>query len=251
MKIVIGILSFNMPHLTDGLVNQLSNLVKVPYKLVVLDNGSDSDKIAKSTTFRLDKNIQMTGGFNKILELAKIYDKETEGGIDGVWLLTNDIAFQYNRDPLRSMIRIIDLFPNIGIVHPSLIEPVKNYSYPWMCKIPYTPDRTGFTTNHKMVDIIAPLYSRKALEVIDWKFDPRFISWGIDWDSCYIVRKAGMQIAVDFDILLTHQTSAVYDAGNDPIYKNRSEYYKGAIENMKKVFTEKYGLEWRKIIGAE
>lgn len=249
MKFVIGILSYQMPHLTDSLVNQLKNIIKIPYHLIVLDNGSDENKIAASTTFRFNSNVQMTGGFNKILELAKIQDQETEDGIGGVWLLTNDIQFQYASDPLLSLTKIIGQFPDIGVVHPSLIEPVKNYAYSWMCKIPQAPDRVGFTTNHTMVDIIAPLYSRKALEIMDWKFDSRFVSWGIDFDSCYQVRKAGLQVAVDFDTLITHQTSAVYDAGQDPVYKNRNEYYRGASENMEKVFIEKYGTDWRKIIG--
>lgn len=244
MKIVIGILSYNMPELSDSLYNQLKKIVRIPVEYIVYDNGSDLDKIAKCTTHRIDHNTRLTGGMNEILKITK------EKKADYCWLCTNDIQFQYNTDPIQSMISKCESDKSIGIIHPSLIEPVHNYAYQWMIKIPNEPNRKGYTKGHKMVDIIAPLYTRKALEYNNWQFDSRFLYWGQDWDSSYIARKAGLQIAVDFDILLSHKTSAVYDAGNDKEFKNRQEYYKKAIESMKQVFTDKYGPEWRKIIGA-
>lgn len=245
MKILVGILSYNMPNLTESLFNQLNLIIKYPAEYVVYDNGSDVEKIAKCTTHRSDINTRLTGGMNKILEIAK------ERNVDYCWLCTNDIQFQYNKDPLQSMVSKCEKDKSIGIIHPSLIEPVRNYAYQWMVKIPNCPDRIGYSKGHKMVDIIAPLYTKQSLVANNWKFDSRFLYWGQDWDSSYITRKAGLQIAVDFDILLSHKTSAVYDAGNDKEFKNRQEYYKKAIESMKQVFTEKYGSEWRKIIGAE
>ena len=239
MKIVIGVLSYNISELTDSFCNQLKKLIKEQYKLIVLDNGSDKEKIASSTTNRLFENTKLTGGMNEILKLSKSYNP------DIVWLCTNDISLEYNLDPIKSMIQKLEQNLDVGVIHPSLIQPVPNYAYPWMIK---KENETGITKNHIMVDIIAPVYTKYALNIIDWKFDKRFESWGIDWDSCYQIRKSGLKIAVDFDILLNHKTSVVYDTGNAKEFKNRQEYYKKASEQMNKIMIKKYGADWVKIM---
>jgi GT2 family glycosyltransferase len=244
MRNVVGILSYNMPHLTDSLYNQLKALVKVPAEFVVLDNGSDKDKIAASTTHFAHPNSRLTGGMNRILKEAK--------GVDYVWLCTNDVRFVGGGDPLATMIGKCERDPSIGCVHPGLIEPVPGYAYQWMVAYPLgsTPasPRGGCTVGVPMVDIICPLYTRAAMDANNWEFDPRFAyGWGIDYDSCLKLRRAGLTVAVDFDVLADHQTSVTYDSGRDREFKNRNEYYGKAMENMSAVMTDKYGTEWRKL----
>lgn len=234
MKNTIGILSYNMPNLTDTLVEQIKELVKIPYELIVFDNGSDSDKVSKNTTNRKDNNTRLTGGMNAILDLAK--------GSDNVWLCTNDIAFKTDNDPLESLLNKLD--GSIGCIHPSLIEPVSNYAYRYMLT---SEGKTGVTKGHPMVDIICPLYTKKALDLNDWQFDSRFVyGWGIDYDSCLKLRRGGLEVAVDFDIVIAHQTSITYDSGKDKEFKNRHEYYGKAMDCMNSVMVEKYGANWRR-----
>lgn len=224
-----------MPHLTEALYTQLKSLVKVPVEYVVLDNGSDSDKFASCTTHFKSPNTRLTGGMNHILKEAK--------DSDYVWLCTNDIAFNTTVDPVQSMIDCINNNPQIGCIHPSLIEPVPNYAFPWMIN-----KNVGCTTGHSMVDIICPFFTKKAMDANAWEFDPQFAyGWGIDYDMCYKIRKAGMQIAVDHSLIATHQTSVTYDSGRDKEFKNRNEYYNKAFENMSFVMAGKYGPNWRKL----
>jgi len=242
-KVIIGILSYNMPELTDNLFYQLNKLIKYPVEYIVLDNGSNKDKIAKSTTVSIKKNRKLTGGMNVLLSLAK------EKNPDYVWLCTNDISFEYEIDPIEVMISHLEQNEDVGIIHPSLIKPVPDYAYPWMNKIPDNEDKTGITKGHYTYDIIAPIFTKKALDVLNWKFDERFESWGIDFRSSHIIRINGLKIAVDFDVLLSHKTSAVYDSGNDEEFKNRQEYYKKAAENMNHVMEEIYKTKnWHEII---
>lgn len=239
MKAVVCILSYNMPHLTDALYEQLRRIVKVNADFVVLDNGSLLSKVASSTTHRIEENRRLTGGMNKLLELAS--------DSDFVWLCTNDIKFETDLDPLASMIEKCNLNENIGCIHPSLIKPVENYAYSWMLKTEKT--QKGVTTGHSMVDIICPLYTRKALDLNGWKFDSDFVyGWGIDYDSCFILRQGGLQVAVDFDLTVAHQTSITYDSGNDRDFKNRQQYYTEAHKNMISVMIKKYGPNWRNIV---
>lgn len=230
---IISILSYNMPLLTDVLVDQIKQLVKIPYTLICFDNGSEKDKIAKSTTHRVEQNTRLTGGMNSILKIAKEYNPKN------LWLCTNDIKFEYpDVDPLANMIKHLEENPNIGVLHPSLIKPVPDYCYDYMVKIPGKENFSGITKGHSMVDFVAPFFSKDALDSFNWKLDPRFPSWGSDYFFSYFVRKAGLYIGIDYSILLSHQTSITYDSGNDKEFKNRQEYYKKAGEDMQKGMLE-------------
>lgn len=237
MQNVIAILSYNMPHLTDSLYAQMKELVKIPCEIVVFDNGSDDGKAAVSTTHSRPDNTRLTGGLNSILQIVR--------GVDNVWLCTNDIVIESKIDPLASMLAKIETEPSIGIIHPSLILPVPNYAYAWMIKEPFAPDRTGVTKGHKMVDLICPVYTKATLDAMDWQFDPRWShGWGIDYDSCLIARNVGLDVAVDFDLLVRHHTSVTYDSGNDHEFKNRHEYYNKAMEVFSQGMSDKYGHDW-------
>jgi GT2 family glycosyltransferase len=239
MKTTIGILSYNMPHLTDTLYEQLRGLVRSQVEYVVVDNGSDADKVAKCTTHRFADNKRLTGGMNRILDAAK--------GSDFVWLCTNDISVSPTIDvcPVELMLRKIEHNPKIGVIHPSLYpEPVPGYDYRFMLHKAFA----GCVTGHPMVDIICPLYTKAALDAFGWQFDPRFeYGWGIDYDSCVCARFRGLTVAVDHDIRVAHQTSITYDSGRDPEFKNRNEYYSKAFENMNAVMESKYEKNWRKL----
>lgn len=243
-NLVIGVLSYNMPKLTDRLFEQLYLQVQMPVNYIILDNGSLPERVSKYTTHRVNKNSRLTGGMNHILDIAKKYNPEY------IWLCTNDIDLVTNIDPMLDMIQKIEKDPddNIGIVHPSLVKPVPNYYYDWMIKVPGKENKTGITKNHCTYDIIAPLFTKAALDAINWKFNPDFeYGWGIDWESSWIIRNKRLSIAVDFDVLIKHYTSITYDSGNDLEFKNKQDYYKIAGENMNKVLSKKYGDNWSQI----
>ena len=128
-KVVVGILSYNMPHLTKALYEQLKQIIHYPVTYIILDNGSSLNKITEYYTHRLNENKKLTGGMNEILRIAKTYNP------DYVWLCTNDIEFIGTSDPVRSMVNFCEEDKDIGIIHPSMIRPVPDYFYEWMIKL--------------------------------------------------------------------------------------------------------------------
>jgi glycosyltransferase involved in cell wall biosynthesis len=235
MKVSVCILNYNMPQMTDELVEHLREKIKIDYDLIVVDNGSDMAANPKSTTHRFEDNRRVTGGLNRCLYNAK--------GSDAVWLLTNDSWIDNDVDPLQTMLSKIK--EDTGVVHPSLIPPTPEYYYKWML----TTNKTKQVVECPMVDMICPLYTKKALDTFGWKFDERFEQgWGIDYDSCYTVRQNGLKVLVDFDVVSTHKTSTTYKSGKDPLFKNKEQYYKAAYSDMTKGLTEKYGRDWKKLI---
>jgi hypothetical protein len=57
MKTLVAILQYNTYELTDSLYENLKPYEKDIYDLIVVDNGSNSDKISKYTTHALEQNV--------------------------------------------------------------------------------------------------------------------------------------------------------------------------------------------------
>ena len=75
LKIVLGILSYNNPEETDALYDklyaELESLTDFNIEFIVLDNGSDNDKIASRVTHRLFDRVELDDGIKYILKLAQ------------------------------------------------------------------------------------------------------------------------------------------------------------------------------------
>ena len=77
MKTLVAILQYNTYELTDSLYETLKPYEEDIYDLVVIDNGSQTDKISKYTNYTLEENGYYGGGLNAILGLfleSKQYD---------------------------------------------------------------------------------------------------------------------------------------------------------------------------------
>ena len=99
-KLAIIITSFNLPSLTDRLVEQVQRSIGFPYELFVFDNGSEKGKISKYTTHRVEKNIGLSKGIDYIYNIAK-----TNKNIDAYWFLCNDIVLDKNVDYLEELVK--------------------------------------------------------------------------------------------------------------------------------------------------
>ena len=90
MKTLVAILQYNTYELTDSLYETLKPYEEDIYDLVVIDNGSQTDKISKYTNYTLEENGYYGGGLNAILGLfleSKQYDS--------VMVLNNDILLTH------------------------------------------------------------------------------------------------------------------------------------------------------------
>jgi len=236
-KIVIGILSYNNPSYTDRLYFNLKSVLKTECDIIVFDNGSDIDKISQFTTHRIENNCRMTCGFNHIIQAAM----NSNTNLEYIWFFTNDCFFETSIDPLHSMISSFEKYPKIGILHPALSKNVK------VCYDIKHIDRGGI----KIVceyDFVCPMFSRKALDAIGNEFTKEFyFGWGMDHESSYLVRKNGMKVAINHDLVVMHNTSTTYNLGLDSEFQNSNEYYTAAGLQMIEVMTKKYGHNWNQL----
>lgn len=233
MKIAAVILSYNVPEVTDRLVENLRARVRDPeFPIVVYDNGSHEDKVSKYTTHRSLVNGRMTRGFNSALFTAA-HDYPDHA----LWLFTNDCYFTTTINPVANSLAWLEKYPDIGILHPSEDPRVH-------CCWDVHNQGQGLKIGW-MFDFVCPLFTPAALAAIHWRFDHElYHGWGLDFESSYLVRKAGLKVAMNHDLIVMHETSTTYDRGLDKDYPDRKAFYGKALAEMRGVFAKKYGTDW-------
>lgn len=97
-RVAVLLLNFNLPDLTDNLVEQIRRNVSFPHELFLLDNGSEADKVTRYATHTVEKNVGMNGGIDYLWDVVKDRDD-----FDAYWFLCNDIVLDDGRDYLAEM----------------------------------------------------------------------------------------------------------------------------------------------------
>lgn len=236
MKTIAIVLSYNNPMMTDRLVKNIHSVIKKHMDVIVLDNGSDEDKISLYTTHKIENNCRMTLGFNRGIEIVS----KEYSDYDNIWFFTNDCYFIDNgKCPLESSEFFIDKYPSIGILHPS-----ENHDVNVIYDVHNDPSIDGV----KIVvhyDIVCPIFTRRAIEAIGGNFNEKlYQGWGLDYESSFLVRKAGLQVGINHRTIIGHDTSSTYDKGLDRLHPNRKSYYHAATVEMYNVFNRTYGHDW-------
>ncbi len=234
MKIVTLILHYNVPDVTDRLVENLRQLSRFPGPTLVVDNGSDPGKLSKYITHTQRPNNRMTGGFNFGLEMIRQEHPDS----DAVWFFTSDCYFTTGHCPYMDMQIQLERNPDIGILHPSE-EPTVH-----CCWDVHNQAPSGIKLGW-MYDFVCPLITRQALDLWNWQFRPELThGWGIDFESAYLVRQAGLKVGINHQLRINHETSTTYDRGMDDKYANRQRFYDAALVEMRRVLGQAYGPDW-------
>jgi hypothetical protein len=138
-KSLIAILHYNTVHYTDALYEMLKPHERNDYDLIVIDNGSDSNKTSKYTTHRAEENTCYGGGLDMALQLfidSSEYDSFT--------LLNSDLivhGYNFIKELRHQLFSQEDLM----IVSPCVIQPIPQQCFwkPMHCwnstKLRYVP----------------------------------------------------------------------------------------------------------------
>lgn len=258
MKIIAAVLSYKMKELTnrtvEGMIRYGFDLGK---DLFVFENqkdpvgvvtpGAENEDFSKYVTHFTGSNLRMTGGFNFICDAVDAMKEKP----DVLWLCTNDFEITSLRPPsIQEAIRRAFEYPGprgmeapLGVYHPTL-EDIPGYAYPWMFR-----SRTNgmFIPPVQMVDFICPALSWDFMKSLKSRFgfwfDPRFHrGWGIDYETCFMARKAGLRVRVDADFTIRHEASKTYISGAAP--ESKQQFYDLALAEMRITMSDKYGPNW-------
>jgi len=230
MKILVVILHYNTPELTDRLYNQLMQGKDDSYDIMVLDNGSDSDKVSKYTTHQLSENIFFGGGLNIAFQYV-LDNKE----YDALLFMNSDLII-HGKEFVQSLYREL-IAHNLKIISPCILEISDNQSY-WKPMRSWNSNKTRIVP---WIDFQCPMIHRSFIEVVK-QFDNKLqYGWGQDVLSGLICEDNKWNIGVCDFIPCIHLISQTIKANiNNPKITN---YNILAEQNMFEYFMSTGKLE--------
>ena len=235
MKTLVAILQYNTYELTDSLYETLKPYEEDIYDLVVIDNGSQTDKISKYTNYALEENGYYGGGLNAILGLfleSKQYDS--------VMVLNNDILC-HGKDYVKILRQ--EMFDNdFMIISPCVLEPHTGEQSCWK---PMRPWHTGTTRLVPWIDYQAPLLKREFVEKI-FPFSPKLMyGWGQDHLSGIICSENNWKIGVSDKVPIVHLISQTLKLNPNELSNVNSLAESNMFEYFKEIDKFKEFLEIR------
>lgn len=184
---------------------------------IIVDNGSDTP--FPGATVRLDTNQETIGGIRAGLERAN------RRGAKYYWLLSTSMLPLPCPDPAGELEKCFE--EGIVGVSPQWTGNIKSPAHSPMMK-------TGQT------QWLNPFSAWRA----DWldaigRFNPRLTTgWGVDFETGYIARQLGVKLIV---------TGRVQVEIHETRHGGRTDF---ARNEMNTILTEKYGRDWRKVLGV-
>jgi GT2 family glycosyltransferase len=224
-KTFAAILHYNTVKYTDAVYEMLKPYERDDYDLVVIDNGSDKDKISKYTTYTIDTNIYFGGGLDKIMGF--ILDKPE---YDSVVTISSDMILHGNNF-IRGLRKELFSDENLMVVAPCILHPEQT-----QCFWPAMHNWGSQTIRHvPWVDFQCSLLKRKLVEEIR-QFGSKF-GWAQDIYTGIVCEKMGWKIGVCDWIPAIHFSSAtIKEHPEDPII---SQYNELANQEMLQYFKDR------------
>ena len=218
---LIATLNHNLPQWTDNLVNQLK---RDPFfencELMVVDNGS-SEKLANSTTHKLEENIFFGGGFNVVLDYFLATDH------DYLYFLNNDLVFHgvnFLQTSYKEALEYDAAVYSPTIINASIDQCHWKQMWNWGkgCR------------SVKWVDFQAPLLRRDVLELVQQYPDELIYGWGLDLYTGCITEQNELKTIVSDTNTITHMNSLTFK--ENKINIGVSEFCQRAEKNMYEYF---------------
>lgn len=225
-KVTVVVLIWNEWHHTSLCLSSLQQLDYPNFEVVVVDNGSTDDSVARirkafpwAKVIENGRNLGFSGGCNVGIKYAQ------QQASDFIWLLNNDTTV----DPgaLRTMVEKAQTNPRIGAVGSVIYfmdEPTRlqcwggGYVDFWLGRSGHflrevDDDKVEFITGCSL------LLSQAAIEGIG-SLDEGFFMYWEDADICFRLRRAGWLLAVAADSKVWHKGHTFIGKGKVNSYRN-------------------------------
>ena len=241
MKIAVLVASRNRPDLVERLASFLQRNTSVDYDLIVVECGTDSDKLTPHSTLRYDDPDFRGKCFGHAMALGHARQLAAGSGpYDYYWVLMNDLEFAEGTDLARVLVETMECNPRMAILSPTDTDGAYPGSAPrpgggWRAVT--TCDYLGFMMRARAVDEVGFL-------------NPSFrYCWGAIHELSYHLYRHGWFVAYSDDVSYRHLGGSTYGAlGTDTI--SREEYQRRAKRFAYAYFLPVYGPDWARLFWA-
>lgn len=239
-RIALILTNYNMLEAVDAIASHVTNYVKWPLDMFIIDNGSNLTKPSKWSTLCLPNNIQTTRGWDAGFRLSDIVADSHGESYFAYWVMITSLKFLPNSgDVLTPMAELMLSDSNIVGVHASLDE---NSTTAWK----HLKNRTNAPRQVWMLDNICTLWQADWFNSIG-RFDTRMTyAWGVDLETSYLARKQGKRLYVHNEAVVYKETDIGYNMNR--MGESADDRRKNAAQQMENILKEKYGDNWSKII---
>lgn len=224
-KSLVGILHYNTVKYTDTLYELLKPYEREDYDLIVIDNGSDTNKSSKYSTFRLEENVYFGGG----LDVTMNYFIENKQ-YDSMMLLNSDLIV-HGHNFVKSLRTQLFSDEDLVLVSGCVLQPEKNQCH-WKMIHNWGYNQLRYVP---WVDYQCSLLKRKFVEEIKG-FGSRF-GWVQDVMTGIVCEDNNWKIGVcDWLPVIHFGNGTVKDNSTDPII---SQYNQLAEQEMFQYFQDR------------
>lgn len=237
-RTAVIIVNHNNPELTDNLCSNIKTHTNTDFDLYVVETGSKLNCMSRFASLWVKDGIRMTRGFNWGIKYA-IWKEQMDNSYvyDTFWLLVND-SHLFNTDTLSPLAEFIRKTPDCGQISPY----IDNSPSTFLRKQTYSGERKS-----SFVEIVCPMFSRKAIEIPGLLDERFFYGWGLDFDIPYILHKNDLKTYISDTVGVYHTPGTTVSTNNDAEIKTVPEQFDISRRNMLDGLVTKYGYGWAKI----
>lgn len=203
MKKTVVYVTYN-PN-TELLSKSLNSIVSQVDKVIIVDNTPNKDKKLEMLKTNSVEIIYLEDIYGVAYAQNIGIKKALEENCDYVMLSDQDTIYPDNY--ISDMIKIFDIYDNVGAVAPKFIDGMKK-SYGFFISLTPIIFRRFFPQSglHEVMQVIASgkILNAKYLSDIGLMDEELFIDW-VDLEWCWRARKKGYKIIGNADVVIEHQ----------------------------------------------
>jgi len=227
MKSLVSILHYNTPQYTDPLYEMLKPYERDDYDTIIIDNGSDKNKMSKYTTYSSSTNEFYGGGLDMIM---KLFIDKVE--YDSLAVLNSDLIL-HGYNCIKQLRNALFSQDDLMVVSPCVIQPTPNQCF-WKAMHCWNSTKIRFIP---AVDFQFVLMKREFVEKVK-SFDSKY-GWVQDMIAGFVCEDNNWKIGICDWIPIIHLENGTVKAN-----PHLSNYNKEAQIEMDEYFRVR-GLEER------
>lgn len=234
--IAVIIVNYNMPEMTDKIVNHINRHMLWPHDLFVVDNGSDSAPPSKHSNVFIDENVQTTGGWLAGLRAASFRNTK----YFAYWLIATSAEFIGTGDALTPLALKLVKDKNAVIVHP-VLTPDSDTAWGYMKAQGGDQPRQVHHTDHIAMLVRADWFNGIG------RLDPSlYLAHGTCLETCYKARRDGRSIWMHEGATIRKHQDIGYTMNR--MGMTAEERRQAARLNMDDVLIPRYGPDyWQRL----
>ncbi len=234
MRLAILIASRNRPDLVDDMVDRLSRQVQVEHETIVVECGTDTDKLSPHSTLRYD-DPDFQGkcfGHNLALQYAKL-----RGPFDYYWVLMNDLVFEQPGDPAKTLIDTMQANPRLAALSPMNTD-------------------GGYPQGHAesarqwhpvaVCDYLALMVRAAAVDEVGFLNSAFKYCWGASHEWAFKLYRQGWVTGYCDAVSMKHLGGSTYGATNTKTI-SRTQYQRQAKQFAHDYFRTHWGENWDEV----